>query len=152
MGTRKTKLQGAKKLKYQKGLFASVDAPKIVNRKGLKKSLKLARNIDTSLIEERFSEKDVKKLVSFYNKVILDGRYIDEVQDNPRKVSKKLGIRISKGLLNDFKFASSLVEDKIGQVSNVAVVAVAVIVIVLECTDVANPGDLVIDRSGLIKL
>lgn len=152
MAKRRNSLRGVSKIRLKKSLRISKRDPNYIKNKDLKKVLRSAAGVDTSKIKKRFSKKEVKELLNFYNAVIKDGRYIANMQSNPAKVARKLKIRISKNILKDFQYASSLVENRIDRNASVAVVAAAVIVIVLQTTKIAPGDELVLDRSGIIKL
>jgi len=152
MAKRRKSLRGVSKIKLKKSLQIGKKDPNYIKNKDLKKVLKSAAGVDTNKIKKKFSKKEVKELLNFYNAVVEDGRYIASLQNNPAKVAKKLKVRISKDILKDFQYASSLIEDQINPNASVAVVAAAVIVIVLQTTKIAPGDELVIDRSGIIKL
>jgi len=95
------------------------------------------------------------ELITLYNAVVEDGRYIRMLGTDPEQVAADLGLNLSQENADRIRIVggfagSNIVDFPAGIDPNVAwvtVVAVAVIVIVA-----AVPDETIIDTSGLMKL
>lgn len=94
-----------------------------------------------------------REVIAFYQKVVSDGRYINQWVTNPRKVAEKLKMKASQAAFDrivDIRDQGALGGFDPGTVMSPAAVAVAVaIVIVLWSRELELP---VLDRSGYAKL
>jgi len=108
---------------------------------------KASRSLEGRLPDiERGSAEEV---LDFYNKVVADGRYVDEIVDNPSEVASKLNIRVSEKALNQIQETATVVR---GDRMNLAVVAIAVAVTVVIVKGSDPLEQIVIDQSGRIKM
>lgn len=100
-----------------------------------------------------------KEIETFYNAAVKDGRYLRELGTDPAGVAQKIGARLSPAAANEIKEAAKLQGAStavIGahggeQADWVEVVCVAVVV-VLCALPVMDKGEILIDRSGMIKI
>ena len=99
-----------------------------------------------------------KEILTFYNAVIADGRFVADFQDDPAEVAKKLNAKISKEALavvsavtGNRRGASSMSVVGAAVVISISVVAAAVATAI-----VSWQGDprqqIIIDESGKVKL
>lgn len=103
--------------------------------------------------------KSTKEIELFYNAAVKDGRYLRDLGTDPAGVAHKIGAKLSAGAVAEIKNAARLhgaspavIGGQGGEQADwVEVVCVAVVVVL--CASTA-PGaeEILIDRSGMIKL
>jgi hypothetical protein len=94
-----------------------------------------------------------REALSFFNKVVVDGRYVKEFTETPAVVARNLGLTLSraaKARLKAYRIADVLGSHSPGNVMSPAAVAVVVAAIIVLWSN--DPRKVVIDRSGVVKL
>lgn len=92
-----------------------------------------------------------KEALDFYNRVVVDGRYINEMLEKPDAVAERLGLKISDEAKKSFQTISQA--GKVGSVMNpieVVAIAVAVTVVIVKGSDPME--EIVINESGMIRM
>jgi hypothetical protein len=99
------------------------------------------------------SQPDATEALKVYNAVIADGRFIKEFNSDPAKVAQKLNMQLSAGAVAAIKTAATFKGSTFGSGGTAEfpteVVCVTIIVLVLAR---APQGDILVDRSGVIKI
>lgn len=95
-----------------------------------------------------------RQLLGFFNKVIVDGRFINEFGVAPAAVARKLDVTLSKAALQrlkQYKLGEVISVGKAGGtlMSPIAVAVVVAAIIVLWSRDARK---IIIDKSGSVKL
>ena len=94
-----------------------------------------------------------REVLAFFNKVVIDGRYIKEFAETPSKVARELGTTLSRaGLarLKAYRISEVVGVRGPGTVMSPAAVAVVVAAIIVLWSN--DPRKVVVDRSGVVKL
>lgn len=99
-----------------------------------------------------------KEIETFYNAAVKDGRYLRELGTDPAGVAQKIGAKLSASSAAEIKNAAllhgastSVIGSHGGEQADwVEVVCVAVVVVL--CATPAPGAEVLIDRSGMIKL
>lgn len=108
----------------------------------------MLRNADGKLEIERGAAQEA---LEFYNTVVRDGRYIEDILTSPREVAAKLRIELSDEVMKHLNVVSGLLAPGSTKM-NIAVVAVAVAVTVVIVKGADPLEEIVINQSGLIRL
>jgi hypothetical protein len=94
-----------------------------------------------------------REVLAFFNKVVVDGRYIHEFTVDPPAVARKLKLKLSKKAnerLKKYRIADVLGIRTPGSVMSPAAVAVVVAAIIVLWS--RETDKVVVDRSGKVKL
>lgn len=128
-------------------------------------AIQLSSNVEKQLLElgeinkrENFKPDDPINIeaISFYNKVLIDGRYIKEWTENPKKVAEKLKIDVSKEVIKrieDIKINKLVDTDfidnpcAINQTASSVVIGIIIVIILVfvSSTDAFNIQNIVVD-------
>jgi hypothetical protein len=94
-----------------------------------------------------------REALAFFNKVVVDGRYVREFTEAPAKVAQNLGLSLSRAArarLKAYRIADVLGSHAPGSLMSPAAVAVVVAAIIVLWSN--DPRKVVVDKSGVIKL
>lgn len=89
----------------------------------------------------------------FFNRVVVDGRYIHEFTTSPAEVARKLGVKLSRAAqrrLEDYRIAEVVGVRSPGTVMSPYAVAVVVAAIIVLWSN--DPRRVIVDKSGKVKL
>jgi len=92
-----------------------------------------------------------QEALDFYNKVVHDGRYTEQLLTEPRTVAEKLKIPLSDDVIKRLDMLNEIITPG-GTVMNIAVVAVAVAVTVVIVKGIDPLEEIVIDQRGMLRL
>jgi hypothetical protein len=95
------------------------------------------------------------EISAFYNKALQQGANMREVATNPAAVAKSLAVNLSEAAVKEIQAAAELPGAQLPSAAKVAggVTVVCVAVIVVLCADVGPDQDeVIVDRSGMLKL
>lgn len=92
-----------------------------------------------------------QEALDFYNKVVHDGRYTEQLLTEPRTVADKLKIPLSDDVIKRLDMLNEIITPG-GAVMNIAVVAVAVAVTVVIVKGIDPLEEIVIDQGGMVRL
>ena len=112
--------------------------------------ISVSKKMEGQLVD--VSKGTAEEALDLYNKVVIDGRYIDTVVNSPREVAEKLGTKVSDKALSHIEAVSTALRPGGAAVANVAVVAIAVAVTVVIVKGSNHLEQVVIDQSGIVKL
>ena len=107
-----------------------------------------------ALAERRRMDATDREVLAFFNKVVVDGRFINEFAASPERVAMKLEVRLSRAAvqrLKEYRLSNMVSIGAAGGavMSPAAVAIVVAAIIVLWSRDAKK---LVIDKSGVVKL
>jgi hypothetical protein len=94
-----------------------------------------------------------REALAFFNKVVVDGRFVKEFTESPARVARDLGVSLSRAALarlRAYRIADVLGSHAPGTVMSPAAVAVVVAAIIVLWSN--DPRKVVVDRSGVVKL
>jgi hypothetical protein len=120
---------------------------------GLKLSSQVAKDLGRlSPAARKLTAADLEAL-RFFNRVVVDGRYIQEFAARPAEVAKKLNVKLSRATqrrLKDYRIAEVVGVRSPGTVMSPAAVAVVVAAIIVLWSN--DPRRIIVDKSGRVKL
>lgn len=103
---------------------------------------------DPKLKKLPITEEVAKEALAFYNRAVIDGRYIWDLREDPANVSKKLKFEVSPAAM---KLVGSAAKLTGSARSNDVTIVVAIAIVIIA----AKPGEIqevIIDHSQLIEL
>ncbi|MBW8817376.1 MAG: hypothetical protein JF598_03880 [Streptomyces sp.] len=101
---------------------------------------------------ERIADPVERETLTYFHKVVEDGRFLETWATKPADTAQQLGIRLSDAAANGLisAGASAFAGDGLDSANPIAV-AVAVAIVVMLVDDVAEPSYAIADRSGRTK-
>jgi len=135
-------------------------------------AIRLSRNVEDRLLKlgkvnkkHKFDPKDPinKAAISFYNKVIIDGRFVREWTEDPARVAKKLHLDVSNEVIVRIKeleinnlIDTNIISNPCDIKQTVAVVVIAIIIVVVlvfvPSSSAYNIDDIVVDPKTKDKV
>lgn len=135
---------------------------KIDMPKSVEENLSALKSVGNAKSRVSLDDPINKEILDFYNKTVVNGKYLKDWATEPRGVAEKLRIKVSDAAIERIRDSDikRFVDQSIftgagGEVMNggaVAVAVVVVIVVVLWSGPAYLKERLIVDRSGLIKL
>jgi hypothetical protein len=127
--------------------------PRAAQQLGLKMSDRVAKNLKRFAPAVRKMDAADAEALRFFNRVVVDGRFINQFASAPAEVARNLKIKLSRAAQNrlkQYKLAEVVGIRSPGTVMSPYAVAVVVAAIIVLWSN--DPRRVIVDTSGRVKL
>jgi hypothetical protein len=102
--------------------------------------------------EIKTTDSEADEALAFYNRLIIDGRYVKLALEHPDEAAIKLGVPVSQGALRAVQAGLALPGAKVSD-NGTTLATIAVVVVILVIISNKDPEqEVVVDSSGVIKI